>query len=175
VHGGGSDLIYPHHECEIAQSQHASGVEPFSRFWMHIGMVRYQGEKMSKSLGNLVLARDVLRYHSADAIRLYLLSHHYREAWEYHNDGPARFEPLVATLREAALLRGGAGAPLDVAPLKERLLAAVADDLDTPGAIEALREMGEAITGAAEAGQEIEEARAALRAAGSVLGLQVTR
>ena len=175
IHGGGGDLVFPHHECEIAQSESYTGEAPFSRFWVHVGMVRYEGEKMSKSLGNLVLARDVLRYHSADAIRLYLLSHHYRDAWEYHNDGPARFEPLVATLREAALLRGGSGAPLNVAPIKERLLAAVADDLDTPKAIEALHDLGQAITGAAEAGQDIEEARVALRTAGAVLGLHVTR
>ncbi|MGH9311105.1 MAG: cysteine--tRNA ligase, partial [Vicinamibacterales bacterium] len=86
IHGGGSDLIYPHHECEIAQSQHASGEEPFCQFWMHIGMVRYQGEKMSKSLGNLVLVRDVLDSYSSDALRLYLLSHHYRQSWEYRDD-----------------------------------------------------------------------------------------
>ena len=61
IHGGGADLIFPHHECEIAQSENATGVSPFARYWMHVGMVEYQGEKMSKSLGNLVIASQVLR------------------------------------------------------------------------------------------------------------------
>jgi len=176
IHGGGGDLVFPHHESEIAQSESYTNEKPFSRFWMHVGMVRYDGEKMSKSLGNLVLARDVLRFHSADAVRLYLLSHHYRESWEYHNDGPARFEPMAETLREASLLHSGSGRrPLDVEALKEQVMAAMGDDLDTPKAIEALGEMGERIVAAAQAGQNIEEARAALRTAGSVIGLQGTR
>ncbi|MDQ3881249.1 MAG: cysteine--tRNA ligase, partial [Chloroflexota bacterium] len=78
IHGGGSDLIFPHHESEIAQSEGATGVRPFVAFWMHTGMVHHEGEKMSKSLGNLVLVRDLLVDYPGDAIRLYLLSHHYR-------------------------------------------------------------------------------------------------
>jgi L-cysteine:1D-myo-inositol 2-amino-2-deoxy-alpha-D-glucopyranoside ligase len=175
IHGGGGDLVYPHHECEIAQSQSYTGEDTFARFWMHVGMVRYEGEKMSKSLGNLVLARDVLRYHTPDAIRLYLLSHHYRDAWEYHNDGPSRYEPLVETIRQAMLMRGGSGLTIDVEPLKERFMAAVSDDLDTPTAIEVLAEMAQTIFHAAQAGQKTEAARLALRDAGSVLGLRVTR
>jgi L-cysteine:1D-myo-inositol 2-amino-2-deoxy-alpha-D-glucopyranoside ligase len=83
IHGGGYDLIFPHHECEIAQSEHATGVEPFVGTWMHVAMVDYQGEKMSKSLGNLVLASEVLKQYSSDAFRLYLHSNHYRTQWEY--------------------------------------------------------------------------------------------
>ncbi|MEZ4505515.1 MAG: hypothetical protein R2848_06510 [Thermomicrobiales bacterium] len=60
IHGGGSDLIFPHHECEIAQAENSTGVEPFVRYWVHVGMVEYQGEKMSKSLGNLVLVSNEL-------------------------------------------------------------------------------------------------------------------
>ncbi|HET8522612.1 MAG TPA: cysteine--tRNA ligase, partial [Thermomicrobiales bacterium] len=85
IHGGGADLVFPHHECEIAQSEGATGQEPFARYWMHVGMVGYQGEKMSKSLGNLVLVRDALDTYSADAVRLYLFSHHYRSTWEYRD------------------------------------------------------------------------------------------
>lgn len=175
IHGGGGDLVFPHHECEIAQSVAYTGEDTFARFWLHVGMVRYEGEKMSKSLGNLVLARDVLRYHTPDAIRLYLLSHHYRDAWEYHNDGPANFEPLVETLRQANLVRGGGGLTIDVAPLQERITAAVADDLDTPAAIESLAAMARQIVAAAQAGQKIETAQAALREVGQILGLRVTR
>ena len=82
IHGGGADLAFPHHTCEIAQSEHATGKAPFSRFWMHTGMVYQDGEKMSKSLGNLTLISDLLKQYSADAIRLLLQSHHYRYQWE---------------------------------------------------------------------------------------------
>lgn len=83
IHGGGSDLIYPHHESEIAQSEAFTGLKPFSQFWMHTGAVGYQGEKMSKSLGNLVMVSDLLKTYSPNTIRYLLLSNHYREPWEY--------------------------------------------------------------------------------------------
>ena len=83
IHGGGIDLIYPHHESEIAQSEHFTGEKPFVQIWMHTGAVAYQGEKMSKSLGNLVLVSDLLKTYSANAIRYMLLSNHYRSPWEY--------------------------------------------------------------------------------------------
>ncbi|MEZ4568852.1 MAG: class I tRNA ligase family protein [Thermomicrobiales bacterium] len=73
----------------MAQAQHSLRHQALTRFWMYTGMVGYQGEKMSKSLGNLVSARDVLQYHISDALRLYLHSHHYRTPWEYIDGGPA--------------------------------------------------------------------------------------
>lgn len=82
IHGGGADLAFPHHTCEIAQSEHATGKAPFVRTWMHAGMVYQDGEKMSKSLGNLTLVSNLLKDYSADAIRIVLLSHHYRYPWE---------------------------------------------------------------------------------------------
>ena len=175
IHGGGYDLIYPHHESEIAQSEGVTGHRPFARFWVHVGMVEYQGAKMSKSLGNLVLVRDVLRRQSGDAIRLYLLSHHYRTPFEYEDDGPARFEPLVEQLRRAVDHPGGSGQPLDLSPLVERFVRAIGDDLDTPGAIQVLREMAETTIQAGEAGRDLTAARESIREAGSILGLMVTR
>src|SRR5262249_7469033 len=83
IHGGGADLIFPHHESEIAQSERATSVRPFVRLWMHTGMVRMDGEKMSKSLGNMVFVRELMRSYSADAIRLYLLARHYRAVFEW--------------------------------------------------------------------------------------------
>jgi cysteinyl-tRNA synthetase len=82
LHGGGADLLYPHHESERAQSESANRA-PFVRRWLHTGMVRYQGEKMSKSLGNLVFARDLFRDHEPTAVRLALLGHHWRSEWEW--------------------------------------------------------------------------------------------
>lgn len=85
IHGGGHDLIYPHHESEIAQSESFTGKSPFVTYWMHAAMVMYQGEKMSKSLGNLVLVADLLKKYAPNTIRFMLLSHHYRKSWEYED------------------------------------------------------------------------------------------
>ncbi|MBO0701560.1 MAG: class I tRNA ligase family protein, partial [Candidatus Dormibacteraeota bacterium] len=90
VHGGGRDLVFSHHESERAQSESLTGRPPFARAWMHAGMVRYQGRKMSKSLGNLVVVRQLLERTSPAAARLALLSHHYRRDWEFRWD---RLEP----------------------------------------------------------------------------------
>ena len=87
IHGGGGDLVFPHHESELAQSEGATGRSPWVAHWMHAGMLRYQGEKMSKSLGNLVLVRDLLRTYPGDAIRHYLVSHHYRAEVDYTEAG----------------------------------------------------------------------------------------
>jgi L-cysteine:1D-myo-inositol 2-amino-2-deoxy-alpha-D-glucopyranoside ligase len=132
IHGGGADLIYPHHESEIAQSELYTGAKPFARFWMHTGMVRLDGQKMSKSLGNLVLARDLLRDCSAAAIRLYLLSFPYREGWDFQRDALPQYEKLAGRLRAAA--------PNAVAgrPDEDPFFAALDDDLGTPAALKDL-------------------------------------
>src|SRR5437879_12760411 len=109
VHGGGADLIYPHHESEIAQSESATGVRPFARIWVHVGMLGYQGEKMSKSLRNLVLIRDLLARYDADSIRVLLLRHHYREPWEYTPDQLQDAAGWTQRLRQAARGPGDAG------------------------------------------------------------------
>ncbi len=83
IHGGGRDLIYPHHEAEIAQVEGATGKIPFAKYWLHTGQVAYRGEKMSKSLGNLVMVSDLRKKYSANAIRYMLLLNHYRSDWEY--------------------------------------------------------------------------------------------
>lgn len=83
IHGGGHDLIYPHHESEIAQSESFTGKKPYVGYWMHTSMVIFEGEKMSKSLGNLVMVSDLSKKYSANEIRFLLLSHHYRIPWEF--------------------------------------------------------------------------------------------
>lgn len=132
IHGGGEDLIFPHHESEIAQSEAATGVRPFARIWMHTAMTRMSGEKMSKSLGNLVYVRDLLERHSPAAVRLALIAHRYRVGSEWSEEA----------LREAAdrleRLQGAAREPDRSTDAEERLRAALADDLDTPGALEAI-------------------------------------
>jgi len=127
LHGGGSDLIFPHHECEAAQSEAATG-EPLVRHWMHQAMVFMDGEKMSKSLGNLVFVSDLVKEWDPRSIRLGVISHHYRTSWEW-NDGlmPANDERLRAWVAAG----NGSGA-------LDEVRAALDADLDTPGAIEAI-------------------------------------
>ncbi len=127
LHGGGSDLIFPHHECETAQSESATG-EPFVRHWMHVGMVRLGGEKMSKSLGNLVFVSDLLKDWDPMAIRLAILEHRYRDSWEWTDD-------LLDTA--AARLDRWRGAGEGSAGLAD-VRAALDDDLDTPSALAAI-------------------------------------
>ena len=111
LHGGGTDLIFPHHECEIAQSEAITGL-PFVRHWLHSAMVAYEGEKMSKSLGNLVFISDLRQTADPRAIRLALLHHHYRSGFEWHDtdiqDGTALLHRLVAAARPTG--RAGPGA-----------------------------------------------------------------
>lgn len=83
IHGGGNDLLYPHHESEIAQTEAFTGLKPFSQFWMHTGALGYKGEKMSKSLGNLIMVSELLKTYSPNTIRYLLLTNHYRKDWEY--------------------------------------------------------------------------------------------
>jgi L-cysteine:1D-myo-inositol 2-amino-2-deoxy-alpha-D-glucopyranoside ligase len=132
IHGGGDDLIYPHHETEIAISECATGVRPFVRLWMHVAMASLGGEKMSKSLGNLVFVDDLLPRYPADAIRLYLLSHHRRQSFEWSEDRLAesadRIERLSSAVREPDR-DGGA---------REAFRAALEDDVDTVAAVAAL-------------------------------------
>lgn len=171
IHGGGRDLIFPHHECEIAQSETASGQQPFVRFWMHTAMVRHEGEKMSKSLGNLVMVHDLLKTWSADALRLYLASHHYREPWSYNAEELAESERLAQRLRAAVTAIGGSGASLDPVDLKTALVDALDDDLDTSTALTMLGRLADETLEAADAGLDVRAAQEALRELSRIFGL----
>jgi len=171
IHGGGSDLVFPHHSCEIAQSVPYTGVAPFARYWVHTAMVRQDGEKMSKSLGNMTFVRDVLHAHHPDALRLYLLDHHYRGVWEYQTNGPGTMDAPAAQMREAAGAEGGTGRALDVSRQRERFFNAMDDDLQTPHAITSCREVAVAIRQATAEGGDVRAAQETLRELASVLGL----
>jgi L-cysteine:1D-myo-inositol 2-amino-2-deoxy-alpha-D-glucopyranoside ligase len=127
LHGGGGDLIFPHHECEAAQSEAATGAL-FVRHWMHQGMVRLDGEKMSKSLGNLVFAEHLLKEWEPAAVRLACLASHYRPGWDWTDE----LMPTAAARLEQWRAAGAGTAALD------EVRAALDDDLDTPGAIAAI-------------------------------------
>lgn len=171
VHGGGADLRFPHHACELAQAQPLVGTAPWVRFWVHVAMVGMDGRKMSKSLGNLVLVSELLRHHEPDTLRLYLLRHHYRTPWEWD---PGRFEAEVAsvrTLHAAAARTSAGGAELGYAEAGPRVARALDDDLDTPAAVEAVLALADAIL-EAPLNADVRGAQDVLRAtAGDVLGL----
>lgn len=169
IHGGGYDLIFPHHECEIAQAENATGESPYVQYWMHVAMVDYQGEKMSKSLGNLVYISDLIQEYSADAIRLNLLAHHYRDRWEFFDSDMPRHAANAAALTLAANEPTGNGEELDVSEFKTRFLAAMDNDLDTPTAAVVLGELADAIHDAA--GADIRAAQITLRELAGLLGL----
>jgi L-cysteine:1D-myo-inositol 2-amino-2-deoxy-alpha-D-glucopyranoside ligase len=174
IHGGGADLIFPHHESEVAQSENAFGVEPFARTWVHVAMVGYNGEKMSKSLGNLVLVSEALKDYSADALRLYLYSNHYRSPWVFEDAELERWARVADDLIEAAEFPAyGIEEELDVTNLRDRFFNALDDDLNTPIAIEALQEIG---TGILEAPEEddVRDAQRTLRELSEILGLTLT-
>ena len=186
IHGGGNDLIFPHHENEIAQTESLTG-KPFARYWVHNGMLQLKGEKMSKSLGNLVTVEEFLAEHSPDAFRLLVLNSHYR--------GPLTYTEDVVGQAEAALdrLRGGlkparpsAAVGADNATALERqaettrrrFIEAMEDDFNTPESLAALFDLVRAINQARDAGVDAEAlaaGQAVLLELTGVFGLELER
>ena len=142
IHGGGSDLIFPHHECEAAQSESATGAR-FVRYWIHTGMVRLDGTKMSKSLGNLVFVHDLLKDWEPAAVRLAILGHHYRSDWDWHDGLMPEASSRLQEWRRCGPGEGGLA----------EVRAALDDDLDTVAAIAAIDDAaarGEGVEAAAK-------------------------
>jgi L-cysteine:1D-myo-inositol 2-amino-2-deoxy-alpha-D-glucopyranoside ligase len=166
LHGGGTDLIFPHHECEAAQSESLTG-KPFARYWVHSAMVSYEGEKMSKSLGNLVFVSDLLKTADSRAIRLALMRHHYRAGFEWHDTDLEEGTALLHRLLAAAECPDGA----DPRVFAARVRAAIDDDLDAPKALEALDDLASAVL----SGGGDTTAPAVLCELGALLGLDLTR
>ncbi|HVF05559.1 MAG TPA: cysteine--1-D-myo-inosityl 2-amino-2-deoxy-alpha-D-glucopyranoside ligase [Frankiaceae bacterium] len=131
LHGGGTDLIFPHHEMSSTTSCLATGAWPFARTWCHVGMVGLHGEKMSKSKGNLVFVRHLRLEHDPMAIRLALLAHHYREPWEWFHDDVLRADERLSHWRSAVSLPSAPPADAVLDGVRRHL----ADDLDAPGAL----------------------------------------
>ena len=182
IHGGGSDLIFPHHENEIAQSEAYTGKEPFARYWLHNGMLQLRGEKMSKSLGNLVTIQEFLSEHEPDVFRLIVLSSHYGK--------PLGYDDQVVAEAERALrrLRGGLRPPMgdleegeavetlqaQVAAAGRDFHAAMDDDFNTAGALGHIFALVRALNTARDAGvggEPFAAAQATLRELTGVLGL----
>ena len=173
IHGGGQDLIFPHHENEIAQSEASTDTMPFSRYWVHNGLLQLGEDKMSKSLGNLVSVDQALENYSPDSLRLYFLSSHYRSPLSYSDEGCAAMERSSGRLRHALARETGGkkGDPLDTGPYQERFLAAMDDDLNTPRALAVLFDLARDLNRAGDEGRDVRAAQYSLRRLGGILGL----
>jgi len=174
IHGGGQDLVFPHHENEIAQSESFTGVKPFAKHWLHNGLVQLGEEKMSKSLGNLITIKEALEKYSADAIRIFVLSSHYRSPLTYSEEALDAAEKGADRLRQAAHGEGREGAiggKIDVKSYRNRLIAAMDDDFNTAQALATLFDLARELNRACEAGHQPEEARKTLQELARILGL----
>jgi cysteinyl-tRNA synthetase len=172
IHGGGQDLIFPHHENEIAQSESYSGA-PFVRYWMHNGLLQLGTEKMSKSLGNLITVREALERYGADALRLFVLSSHYRSPLTYSEEVVDAASKGVERLRQAAQPVNADNrepAP-DAEPYRKRFIEAMDDDFGTPQAVASLFDLARSINTWKEQGKDISQAQKTLRELTSILGL----
>lgn len=159
IHGGGNDLIFPHHENEIAQSESLTG-KPFSRFWMHNGMLQLSGEKMSKSLGNLITIDEFLSKHSADALRMLIFTGHYRKPVQFNEETLASAERALDRLRSALRpAKGTQSTGESVDTLREAtenarstFAESMDEDFNTSGGMAALFELVRAINTGRDAG-----------------------
>jgi cysteinyl-tRNA synthetase len=173
VHGGGRDLIFPHHENEIAQSESFTGIVPFVRFWMHNGLLQLGEEKMSKSLGVLVTVKEALERFSPDAIRLFILSSHYRSPLSFSEEGLEAAEKGVERLRQTVRGdEGGQGAAgIDSARYRQAFIDAMDDDFNSAQAIAVLFDLARDINRARTEGGDVQQARQALLELAGILGL----
>ncbi len=174
IHGGGQDLIFPHHENEIAQSESFTGAKPFVKYWMHNGLVQLSGEKMSKSLGNLITIKETLKKNSADALRIFALSSHYRSPLTYSEEALAAAERGADRLRQTtqAIVEGGkTGNGIDVESYRRRFLEAMDDDFSTAQALAILFDLAHEINRLKDEGYSTEKERQLLIELAGVLGL----
>jgi cysteinyl-tRNA synthetase len=140
IHGGGSDLVFPHHENEAAQTRSARGAE-LARIWMHNGMIQFTGEKMAKSVGNIALLHEVIESHGRDAVVMYLISGHYRQPLAFSREALEDAERRVYRVRDAMRrLRAGQASPPDMRAHTDAFFAALANDFNTPAALAAMFE-----------------------------------
>jgi cysteinyl-tRNA synthetase len=175
IHGGGQDLIFPHHENEIAQSEGFTGATPFVKYWMHNGFVQLGGEKMSKSLGIFVTLKQALDRFSPDALRLFILSSHYRSPINFSEEGVVAAEKGVERLRQAAFAdsqrgSGDSSGAVDIDVFRQRFIEAMDHDFNSPQALAALFDLAREINRTMDQGADPGGAQQTLRELAGVLG-----
>jgi cysteinyl-tRNA synthetase len=165
IHGGGQDLVFPHHENEIAQSESFTGIKPFVKYWLHNGMVQLGGEKMSKSLGNLITIKQALEKYSPDAIRIFVLGSHYRGPLTYAEEileaAGGGVERLLRVISRDDPTNGK-GKTLDAEPYRKRFIEAMDDDFNTAQALATLFDLAREINQAADSGLGFRDAKKVL-------------
>ena len=173
IHGGGQDLIFPHHENEIAQSESFTGKKPFVKYWMHNGLLQLGAEKMSKSLGNLVTIRQVLEKHSADGVRIFFLTSHYRSPLTYTEEAMGAAESGADRLRQVAVITstGGDASHIDVSDYMKRFQESMDDDFNTPQALSVVFDLARDINRERDAGRDITAAMQMFTELSGLLGL----
>jgi len=172
IHGGGQDLIFPHHENEMTQSESFTGKKPFVKYWLHNGMVQLGEEKMSKSLGNLVTIKEVLSRHSADAIRIFALGSHYRSPLTYSEAALEAAEKGAERLRQAAHgTEGKSGEGVAAESYRQKFIEAMDDDFNTAQALAVIFDLAREINRGDDEGFETSGAREVLKELAGVLGL----
>jgi cysteinyl-tRNA synthetase len=174
IHGGGEDLVFPHHENEIAQSESFTDVEPFSRFWLHNGMLRLGVEKMSKSLGNIISLPEALDRFDPQALRLFFLSSHYRSPLFYSEEVVRSQERALQRLRGALRVDSGDGPEVDSDSFRARFVEAMDDDLNTPRALAALFDLAREVNRGRERGANVSSAQDMLSDLAAILGLDLS-
>lgn len=179
IHGGGQDVIFPHHENEIAQSEVFTGMSPFVQFWIHNGLLRLSDndeEKMTRHRGNIVSCRDALSEYTADTLRLYFASSHYRSPLTYSEEGLRSARRALGRLLNALRLtpdNQGNGQQIDVQTYQERFFAAMEDDLNTPQAVAAIFDLARDINRHKEQGGSVASGQQSLREMAAILGLSL--
>ena len=172
IHGGGQDLVFPHHENEAAQSTCAHAGRLYCRYWIHNGLIHVESEKMSKSLGNVLLLRDLLKEARPEAVRLGLLTAHYRQPLDWTADvlvdAEQKLDRMYGALRAAGLSGVAVDDSDESAPTS--VLEALSDDLNTPRALAALFELARDANRETDRGRRAEIAKS-LRAGAALLGL----
>ena len=171
IHGGGQDLVFPHHENEIAQSESSTGVEPIARYWMHNGTLGYGEEKMSKSLGNVFSIGEALQVFSSDALRMFFLSSHYRTPLVFSNESVEGQQRAIERLKSAVASNSGEGEILKTNPYRERFEAAMDEDFNTPIAFSVIFDLARDINRESSNGLNVNPAQDLLSELAKVLGI----
>ena len=171
IHGGGQDLVFPHHENEIAQSESYTGIEPFARYWMLNGTLGYGEEKMSKSLGNVFSIGEALKVFSPDAIRMFFLSSHYRTPLVFSSESVKGQQRAIERLKSAVTSNSGEGEVLKTSSYREKFEAAMDEDFNTPIAFSVIFDLARDINRESSNGLNVASAQDLLSELVKVLGI----
>ena len=171
IHGGGLDLVFPHHENEIAQSESFTDVVPFARFWMHNGTLQYGQDKMSKSIGNVFTISSALERYSSDVLRMFFLGSHYRSPLTFNEENVKSQERALERLKTALNTQSFEGTEMKYELYTSRFMEAMDDDLNTPRALAVLFDLARDINREAGNGLNVRESQKILESLAGVLGL----